>query len=221
MRRLSLSQQGHRTDEAGNAVSAYEWRGCEVWVRDSARTALLVFELFADEELEPEEKAFLLPRMMFADPQGAIEVGGDDAGQLLIDLVWDAYGLDISGDQSRVEESVFDWEQDADRIRASLLSAYSMTWEQAACLPYSELIGLLASLMETGVSTPFREAVSARVAKVPKITKYNKEERDAIKARKEHFALKSRKPDAVKAANDAASDTFAAAKARAKAASHG
>ena len=73
MRRPSLTPPPSRehVDEVSGeaeAVTAYEWDGAAVWVRDSAMRALRVIELFADESVEPEQKALWLPHMMFADP---------------------------------------------------------------------------------------------------------------------------------------------------------
>ena len=97
------------------------------------------------------------------------------------------------------------------------MSAYGLDWDAASrSLSFCDLIGLLASLMETAESSPFAEAVSARLAKPPAPTKWNKEEREALEARKRHFALKTAASDPVRAQNDAAADQFAAALAAAK-----
>ena len=70
MRRPSLTQppsREHVDEVSGEAetVTAYEWGGAAVWVRDSAMRALRVIELFVDESVEPEQKALWLPHMMF------------------------------------------------------------------------------------------------------------------------------------------------------------
>ena len=160
-------------------VTAYEWNGARVWVRDSARRALLVIELFADETVEPEQKALWLPHMMFADPPAARDAAGDDPQGMVAALAWEAYGIDVTGDRPHDSgAAAFDWAQDAARIRASLMSAYGLEWDDASRrLSFCDLVGLLASLMETAESTPFAEAVSARLAKPLKPTKWNKEER--------------------------------------------
>lgn len=187
-------------------------------MRDSTRRALLVIELFADESIQPEQKALWLPHMMFADPPAARDASGDDPQGMVAALAWEAYGIDIAGDRPHDSgAAAFDWAQDAARIRASLMSAYGLEWDDASRrLSFCDLVGLLASLMETAESTPFAEAVSARLAKPPKPTKWNKEEREALEARKRHFALKSGASDPVEAANTEAADSFAAALAAAK-----
>ena len=223
MRRPSLTPPPSRdhTDEVSGrteTVTAYDWNGGRVWLRDSARRALLVIELFADETVEPEQKALWLPHMMFADPPAARDAAGDDPQGMVAALAWEAYGIDIAGDRPHdAGAAAFDWAQDAARIRASLMSAYGLDWDAASrSLSFCDLIGLLASLMETAQSSPFAEAVSARLAKPPAPTKWNKEEREALEARKRHFALKTAASDPVRAQNDAAADQFAAALAAAK-----
>lgn len=223
MRRPSLTPPPSRdhTDEVSGrteTVTAYDWNGGRVWLRDSARRALLVIELFADESVRPEQKALWLPHMMFADPPAARDAAGDDPQGMVAALAWEAYGIDIAGDHPQdTGGAAFDWAQDAARIRASLMSAYGLDWDEASRrLSFCDLVGLLASLMETAESTPFAEAVSARLAKPPKPTKWNKEEREALEARKRHFALKSGASDPVEAANTEAADSFAAALAAAK-----
>ena len=223
MRRPSLTPPPSRdhTDEVSGrteTVTAYDWNGGRVWLRDSARRALLVIELFADESVRPEQKALWLPHMMFADPPAARDAAGDDPQGMVAALAWEAYGIDIAGDRPHdAGAAAFDWAQDAARIRASLMSAYGLDWDAASrSLSFCDLIGLLASLMETAESSPFAEAVSARLAKPPAPTKWNKEEREALEARKRHFALKTAASDPVRAQNDAAADQFAAALAAAK-----
>lgn len=223
MRRPSLTPPPSRehTDEVSKeteTVTAYDWMGGRVWVRDSARRALLVIELFADESVQPEQKALWLPHMMFADPPAARDAAGDDPQGMVAALAWEAYGIDVTGDRPHdAGAAAFDWAQDAARIRASLMSAYGLDWDDASrSLSFCDLVGLLASLMETAESSPFAEAVSARLAKPPAPTKWNKEEREALEARKRHFALKTAASDPVRAQNDAAADQFAAALAAAK-----
>lgn len=223
MRRPSLTPPPSRdhTDEVSGrteTVTAYDWNGGRVWLRDSARRALLVIELFADESVRPEQKALWLPHMMFADPPAARGAAGDDPQGMVAALAWEAYGIDIAGDHPQdTGGAAFDWAQDAARIRASLMSAYGLDWDEASRrLSFCDLIGLLASLMETAESSPFAEAVSARLAKPPKPTKWNKDEREALEARKRHFALKTGGTDPVEAANTEAADSFAAALAAAK-----
>lgn len=215
MRSPSLTQQT-RLDEQKRVVSTYAYKGAQVDVFDSARNALLVIELLGNEEMREWEKAALLPRMLFADLEEAARAAGDDPQALLCHVLWEAFGIDA--DHARKTEApVFDWDQDAMRIKASLMSAYGLEWDRAARgMSFADMCGLLGTLMESEQSTPFSEAIKARTAKPPKPNKHNKELRQSIEARKRHFALKAKHADEAKAANDAMADIFAAGKAVAR-----
>lgn len=215
MRRPTLTPPPSRLDN-GVVSTEYEWRGRRVWVRDSARTALLVIELFSDGAMSPAEKAELLPEMMFPFPDEAREAAGDEPAAMVSDLVWEAYGLDIAGGEPRESgEQAFCWVQDAARIRASLMAAYGIDWDRdASRIPFCDAAALLASLMETRDSTPFSEAIEARFAEPPKPSRHNRELRAAMAARKRHFALRGGQSDRKRAesAESAMADMFESAK---------
>lgn len=217
MRSPSLTR--HSRTANGKLVSDYEWHGNILGVRDSARNALLVIELFQDEQLAPEQKASLLVRMLFEDPARALSVGGDDFEELLAYIVWDAFGLDITADHvhaDEYDEQVFDWDEDAARIRASFLQGYGLSWDDAAAtMTFSDVCALLGALLESDRETPFQQAIFYRTANPPKPTKYNREEREAFAARAQHYALGKGK-DKIESQNSAMDDTFAAMKRAAK-----
>lgn len=214
MRSPLLTRQT-KHDSDGRLVSTYTWRGQQVDVFDFARNAILIFELFEDEELEPYYKAQLLVRMLFPDPETTIAVAGDDLGDLLCTIVWDAFGLDITADHSHAAESetaVFDWEEDAGRIRASLLQSYGLDWDEVSrSMSYSDICALLGAMLEADAKTPFQQAIAYRTAKPPKRNKHNGDICDAFEARREHFALGAGK-GTTKSANDTTADMFAAMK---------
>lgn len=216
MRSPTLTPPPSALDEHGRLITQYSWRGRKVWVRDSARAALLAIEMFGDEDFPEEKKRELLPLMMFPFPEEARMVAGDDPVAMVRDLVWDAYGIDATSEKCHDSgEQAFCWEQDAARIKASLLSRYGIDWDsQSGLISFCDAAALLAALMETSESTPFREAVEARLAKPPKPTRENRELRRIMEERRRHFALDKKGPakGAAAAANDAAADRFAAAK---------
>ena len=199
----------------GRLVSTYDWNGLQVDVYDSARNAILVIELFREEELTPDEKAQLLVRMLFPDPDATIAMAGDKLGELLINIAWEAFGLDISADgrhASEHEAAVFDFEEDAARIRASLLQCFGIDWDEASrSLSYADMCSLLGMLLEADTETPFQQAVYYRTAKPPKRAKHNADICDAFAARAKHFAL-GKTEDAAKSANDTTAGMFAAMK---------
>lgn len=208
-----------RVDEAGRSIGTYTWGGGEEEAFDSARTALLVIELFADADLPPETKAALLPQMVLPDPDAALSrCGADRFWEMLSDVVWEAYGLDVTGgrcDPRASESRAFDWGEDADRIRASLRMAYGFDWgEDAGRTPFLEVCGMLAALLEGGAETPFAQAVRYRLGKPPERTRHNAEQVRAWNAARNHFALGSADCGAAgtDTRNERAADMFASLK---------
>lgn len=199
----------------GRFCTTYEYEGAEYDVCDSALNAMLVNELFADTELSEEDKQQLLPAMLFADLPAAIETAGRDGFWDMVDAVlWDAMGVDLYGTRGAAgcEEPVFDWDEDAGRIRASLLQAYGISWDEAADgMSYAEFLDLVAGLMESG-ETPLQQAIYYRTAECPRENKNNKEYVEAFRARAAHFALHADRTEAgrMDAANGAMASAFAA-----------
>lgn len=226
--RCSLTRSSRSVN--GRYCNRYEYEGAEVDVCDSALTAVLLAELFADEGLEPAEKEALFPAMVLADPGAALAaIGAESFWDMLAAVSWDAFGLDLLGEhRGEAEEPVFDWAEDAGRIRASLLQAYGLSWDEAAPrTSYADMCDLLAGLMESG-ETPLQQAVLYRTAEPPRETKYNRELVEAFRARREHYRLRreASPADTAEAANDAMASAFmgewaAAERAAGKGAAHG
>ena len=199
----------------GRFCTRYEYEGAGYDVCDSAINAMLVNELFADTELSEEDKQQLLPAMLFADLPAAIETAGRDGFWDMVDAVlWDAMGVDLYGTRGAAgaEEPVFDWDEDAGRIRASLLQAYGLDWDAVAgSMSYGAFLDLVAGLMESG-ETPLQQAIYYRTAKCPKETKNNREYVEAFRARAAHFALHADGTESgrMDAANGAMASAFAA-----------
>ncbi len=199
----------------GRFCTRYEYEGAGYDVCDSALNAMLVNELFADTELSEEDKQRLLPAMLFADLPAAIETAGRDGFWDMVDSVlWDSMGVDLYGTRGAAgaEEPVFDWDEDAGRIRASLLQAYGLDWDAVAgSMSYGAFLDLVAGLMESG-ETPLQQAIYYRTAKCPKETKNNREYVEAFRARAAHFALHADRTESgrMDAANGAMASAFAA-----------
>ena len=177
----------------GRRCSRYEYGGASYDVCDSALNAMLVGELFADESLSELDKQRLLPEMLFPDPGAALELAGRTRFWDMVDSVlWDSMGVDLYGTRGATghEDPVFDWEEDAGRIRASLLQAYGIDWgRDAGRISYAEFLDLVAGLMEAG-ETPLQQAIYYRTAKAPRENKHNGEYVRAFRARAEHFRLR-------------------------------
>ncbi len=222
--RCKLTQTSQiRKNAGGNKrlVSTYEWRGMPIEVCDSARNVLLMVELFGDEDIDPYTKQSYLLQMLFFDPACAIAQGGDDMRELIEDVMWDVCALDVTTGHIHAdgcEDPAFDWEEDAARIRASLLSAYGIDWD-ASCekLSYSAVCDLLGALLEADSNTPFQQAIHFRRADPPKRNKHNGEYVDSWLETRDYFALKGA-GDPIDAQAAAMADMFAAAE---KEAAHG
>ena len=199
----------------GRFCTRYEYEGAGYDVCDSAINAMLVNELFADTELSEEDKQQLLPAMLFADLPAAIETAGRDGFWDMVDAVlWDAMGVDLYGTRGAAgaEEPVFDWDEDAGRIRASLLQAYGLDWDAVAgSMSYGAFLDLVAGLMESG-ETPLQQAIYYRTAECPRENKNNREYVEAFRARAAHFALHADRTESgrMDAANGAMASAFAA-----------
>ncbi len=189
----------------GAPANAYEWRGEQVPVWDTAERGLRLLRMFEQGTSLPDVAALLFPCP--AVLWGRTE---EEAGELLAEVMWEAFGLDVTADGRRQghERPVFDWDEDAARIRASLLSAYGMGWEEASrTTSYVDMCALLSSLLEAG-ETPFRQAVSFRAGTPPKRTERNREYCEWWRSMREHYALKRADADA----DDGMADEFAALK---------
>lgn len=199
----------------GRFCTRYEYEGAGYDVCDSALNAMLVNELFADTELSEEDKQRLLPAMLFADLPAAIETAGRDGFWDMVDSVlWDSMGVDLYGTRGAAgaEEPVFDWDEDAGRIRASLLQAYGLDWDAVAgSMSYGAFLDLVAGLMESG-ETPLQQAIYYRTAECPRENKNNREYVEAFRARAAHFALHADRTESgrMDAANGAMASAFAA-----------
>lgn len=215
----SLTRKKTRT-KAGRGVGSYTWRGHEVRMVDDALNALEIYNLFDGAngvDKMPELLGLLFPDELYPELIGKLQdVEAEALEDLIATLLWDAFGMDATGEHSASWEApAFDFDEDAGRIRSSLLIAYGMDWDEAATkFSYAEFCDLLGGLVEAGIETPFREAIIYRTGKPPKDTKENKEYREAWLRRKAHFALKASEPTPEQMAqshNDAMAGMFAAA----------
>jgi hypothetical protein len=177
----------------GGLCTDFDYRGHKITVYNSTGTALKVINLFGDTEMDANDKIVELVYMIFPEPEPVIISYSDDLGELLISICWDAYGIDISADKRYSEVSgkpVFDWDEDAGRIQASLLAHYGLKWSDVAKdFTFAQTCDLLHGLLEADSETPFQSAIHYRTAKPPKPTKHNQEECRQFDKLRKHFAL--------------------------------
>ena len=175
----------------GKLAHEYEYESGTVTVHDSCRNALLVIELFDDQSVSADAKTGLLVRMLFPKPE---EIPQERVLATLDAVLWDMAGIDLleTRETSSGGARAFDWEEDAMRIKASLLMAYGLNWETASReLTFAEVCDLLGMLLEADSKTPFAEAVYYRTAKPPAFDGHNREFVDAWKASQRRYRLHS------------------------------
>lgn len=175
----------------GRLAHRYEYCGSEVLAHDSARTALLVIDLLGDQSLSAAEKIAVMGELVLADPEPS-ELSADELVEVLDSVLWEIAGIDLEGTRDTGEGGVraFDWDEDQARIKASLLMAYGLDWEDASRrYTFAEVCDLLAMLCETDSKTPFAEAVYYRTAEPPKRTPTNGEYVDAWRANQRRYRL--------------------------------
>lgn len=194
MRQPSLTQESKLLKN--KVLTTYQWQGRSVEVFDSTANAILLLELFNDQELTGEEKSIIVLLRLFPVEDAryyAQELTGEELTDLLTTILWDAFGLDISEEhkhETSYEKPVFDFEEDATRIKASFMQAYGIDLTYLTNkVTYADFCGLVGALMESGEQTPLSEAITYRTAKPPKTTKYNKEERERFNALRKHYAM--------------------------------
>lgn len=173
-------------------------------VIDGFEIGLLVGELFDDDLFEADEKQALLLQMIFPDPKAFLEAFAGCLEAALSDTLWQAFGIDVTNDKPH-ERHVIDWVQDSDRIKATVLMAYGLDWEDArGRIPYRDMCALLGQAPH---ETPMGQALYYRTAKAPKATKYNRDQVADFAKAKKHYAIKDKNEDSP-TANDSACSMF-------------
>lgn len=187
MRKPKLTDKALRVN--GKLAHRYEYGGGTVTVYDSCRNALLVIELLGDQSLSPSDKSELLFRMLFPKPD---QIPAEKALEIADSVLWDMACIDLLDTREKASggAQAFDWDEDAMRIRASLLMAYGLDWETASRdLTFAEVCDLLGMLLEADSKTPFAEAVYYRTAKPPAFDGHNKAYVDAWKESQKRYRL--------------------------------
>lgn len=224
MRNPSLSRKSKHLPR-GRIASPYDFKGETIWVSDSAYDALCVIELFEDKAPSPADKAERIYRQIFPCIQ-CLGRTDEYLSELLQEIVWEAFGLDITEGHKYAEEGdspVFDFTEDAARIKASFLAYYGIDWDKAReTLPYSDFLALISQMAEAdcdrvpgslpNFKTPLAQALYYRLAKPPKNSKYARELRRAFLEMREGLKLGAEKRGRAESANNAMAELFAAAR---------
>lgn len=163
-----------RLADGGTAVR-YPWRGEEVLVRDDAATVLGLVRLLQGPEEPGERRGERVLEAIFVswqDAYTACDYDRREFGRLVDRAVWDVCGVDLSGSRPH-ERPLWDPEEDAAAIRASLRMAYGVDWDaDAGTIPFAEFVALVAACP---VETPLGRAIHYRDPRTrPKPTKHNR-----------------------------------------------
>ncbi len=161
--------------EDGSTAFPYEWRGETVLVNDNAANGVDIALLFADGDMDEAEKAVEVVTRMFVDPEDAFcacDFNPAKFSGLIRDALWEVFGINAGGHES--EEPLWDLEQDAAILRASLRQAYGIDWDTArGAISWFEFVALVGTLP---YETPLGRAMYYRNPKNrPERTKYNEE----------------------------------------------
>ncbi|MEG2932718.1 MAG: Gp15 family bacteriophage protein [Gordonibacter sp.] len=184
----------------GRIAHVYRVLNRNLRVIDGFEIGLLVSDLFEDALFDTNEKQAILLQMIFPDPSGFLSAFNGNQEEALSDTLWQAFGIDVSGDKPH-EKPIIEWEQDAERIKATMLMAYGLDWEEARSrISYRDMCSLLGQAPH---ETPMGQALYYRTAKQPKATKHNREQIADFNRAKKHYAIREKNIYAPSANDDA------------------
>lgn len=142
------------------------------------RQVLKAFNLFKDEDLTDNEKTFIFVRIFFDS------FDRNEINEYIEFLNWYILGAD-ENKESEEEESVFDWEIDANYIYSAFKQVYNIDLSEVN-MHWWRFISLFNGLPE---GTKLSEIIKIRTMEIPKQTKENIKQISAIKKAKNFFAL--------------------------------
>ena len=173
---------------------------------DSLDSALRVHACLTDELLDDMERLEVSMAIALPDPERFCEAFADDPVGAFADLLWDAFGIDVTGGHATEHERpVLDWDEDLPRLKATVLAAYGMRWDDFLSVPYRDACSLVGMAPP---ETPMGQALHYRTAKRPKRTKWNAEELRAFDEAREFYRLGRGREARPGAANDMATAMF-------------
>lgn len=194
---VSVLTQSKRLSD-GRRFALIAWRGVNVMHYDDAFTGLRVAELLADEDVEPMVKAEIAAKLLFVNPD-KVMASVESPLDLIVELVWKVARVDMDGTHEANGKKLIDWEQDEQRIRASVWQTYGKPVEEIlAEVTLDEFASMLSMCPH---ETPIGQALYYRTAKPPKPSKHNAQEREAFNKAKRFYALKQSDDDMRNAAD--------------------
>lgn len=137
---------------------------------------LRVFELFSDGDFTPSERVVTAFEMFVNEPT---TLSFSEMDKAIFSIFKDFLDIDLSekSDPNLDKEKFYDLYEDAERIYATFISVYGMDlFEQQGKLHFKKF----STLLGQAIDRDFKEIVGIRARKLPKLTKYNAEERKHI-----------------------------------------
>lgn len=165
------------TEVDGRVCRVEQWEGLNILVRDDADTALRLCELL-NERITLAAKAEGAVRLLFAHPEAVVERVSDLAGLV---------GKCLESLKRGGGERLIDWDEDADRIRASVWHVYGVSADEL--MKRVSLDDFCAMLAMCPRETPIGQALFYRTAKPPKETKHNREQVEEFRRLRRYYAL--------------------------------
>lgn len=164
-----------------------EIQGTPVRVKDTLGDYLLLREMLSDAELSGEERFQLLLAMLYEDGQAVCDHAGEGLVEFVDETAWRAFGLDLWGNHDvDYEPPVMDWDEDHNRIVATVRRDYGLSFEDLSALPYTEAASLIGLASH---ESPMGQAIYYRTAEPPERTKYNGDLVDAFNEARDFYEL--------------------------------
>lgn len=163
-----------------------EYGGEDIHVNLAFDIVLRAHELLKDDTFSAYEKVEILFDMFVIDSEN-YDFSFLEKNEIVEAIFTGLLGF--RGNESGIStgKKYFDLEKDAEYIYASFLQDYNIDlFEMQGVLHWEKFISLLGNLSD---KTKFMEVVNIRKQKIPKPTKYNKEERENLIKLKQIYRL--------------------------------
>ena len=160
-----------------------EFRGQTYEINDSFDNVLLFWELMQDDLFTEMEKVTIANEMLTGSLPD-LDLHGHH--ELFKTILKEKLDVDLDAESSS-DKKVIDFEQDAEMIYASFLTYYDIDLiDQQGKMSWIKFMNLLRQLDD---NSQLKKAIGYRVMKIPKETKYNKDQVKQLRKMKEYYKL--------------------------------
>jgi len=160
-----------------------EFKGTTYEINDSFDNVLLFWELMQDDLFTEMEKVTIANEMLTGSLPD-LDLHGHY--ELFKAILKEKLDVDLDAENSS-DKKVIDFEQDAEMIYASFLTYYDIDLiDQQGKMSWVKFMNLLRQLDD---NSQLKKAIGYRVMKIPKETKYNKDQVKQLRKMKEYYKL--------------------------------